>query len=222
MDVQDYFGGIDIYLFDQLQKGRLSKGMKLFDIGCGSGRNLIFFMKEGYDVYGIDTNKSYINNVRFVAKQLAPDLPDDNFRLESFSKISFDNSQFDFVICSAVLHYASDENEFYTWLKEAWRVLKVDGTFFCRLASTIGIEDKITNLEGRRYHLPDGSDRFLVDQNLLVKLTEQLNGEFIEPIKTTNVQNMRSMTTWVLRKIDERTKTDPRLHESRGISLFRE
>lgn len=68
------------------------------------------------------------------------------------------------------------------------------------LASTIGMEDRIRLVEGRRYHLPDGSDRFLVDAAMLQRVTAALGGDFIEPIKTTVVENMRAMTTWVVRK----------------------
>jgi tellurite methyltransferase len=85
-------------------------------------------------------------------------------------------------------------------VNEMWRVLRPEGIFFARLASTIGIENLIRLIEGRRYHLPDGSDRFLVDEAMLRQTTVALGGEFLEPIKTTVVENMRSMTTWVLRK----------------------
>jgi hypothetical protein len=48
--------------------------------------------------------------------------------------------------------------------------------------------------------LPDGSERYLVDEALLTELAEQLGGQLADPLKTTVVQNQRSMTTWVLRK----------------------
>jgi hypothetical protein len=81
-----------------------------------------------------------------------------------------------------------------------WRALKKDGLLFVRLASLIGIEDKIELINGRRFQLPDGSERFLVDEELLIEATNQLGGILIEPIKTTNVQNLRCMTTWIIRK----------------------
>jgi hypothetical protein len=81
-----------------------------------------------------------------------------------------------------------------------WSVLKPGGIFFARLASTIGMEQQVTLIEGRRYHLPDGSDRFLVDEAMLKRVTASLGGEFIEPIKTTIVETLRAMTTWVVRK----------------------
>lgn len=85
-------------------------------------------------------------------------------------------------------------------LDEMWRVLKPNGIFFSRLASTIGIEDRIKHKHGRWYLLPDGSERFLVDESMLVAATDRLGAKLIEPIKTVNVQNQRCMTTWCLRK----------------------
>ena len=81
----------------------------------------------------------------------------------------------------------------------SWRVLKPGGLFFCRLASSIGIEDQVERIEGRRYKLPDGSIRYLVDEGMLHSFTER-PGELVDPLKTTVVQNQRSMTTWVVRK----------------------
>ena len=107
---------------------------------------------------------------------------------------------FDMVLSSAVLHFARDEAQWQAMVDEMWRVLKPGGLFFARLASTIGIEDKVKLIEGRRYHLPDGSDRFLVDEAMLKRVTATIGGEFIEPIKTTVVENLRAMTTWVVRK----------------------
>ena len=127
MDVHEYFGGIDIYLFDQIQKGTFKKGMKILDIGCGNGRNLIYFMRNGYDVYGVDNSTTFIKNCKFLTKQLNPKLSEDNFRVESLDKLLFDDATFDAIISSAVLHFAEDDNQFKTWLKESWRVLKVGG-----------------------------------------------------------------------------------------------
>jgi hypothetical protein len=83
---------------------------------------------------------------------------------------------------------------------EMWRVLEPGGIFFARLASSIGIEEQIKQIEGRRYHLPDGSDRFLVDEEMLHDKTVSLGGEWLEPLKTVVVQKMRSMSNWCLRK----------------------
>lgn len=187
--LQRQFGNIDIYLFDQILRGRIAPGMTIFDAGCGSGRNLVYFFKEGYEVYGADADAEAIAH-----------LPADRFRCEPLEKMSFPNSFADVVIASAVLHFAGSYKQFEAMLEGAWRVLKPGGLFFCRLASSIGIERQVVRTEGRRFHLPDGSERYLADEALLLDLTDRLGGRLADPLKTTVVQNQRSMTTWVVKK----------------------
>jgi tellurite methyltransferase len=200
INLQKCFGGIDIYLFDQLLKGRIVPGMRVLDAGCGTGRNLVYLLQSGFEVFGVDESGEALAQTRRVATELAPDLPSDNFRVEPVEKMSYPDAGFNVVLSSAVLHFARDEGHWQSMVREMWRVLKPGGIFFARLASSIGIEDKIMSIDGRRYHLPDGSERFLVNEAMLISVSAALGGQFIEPIKTTVVQNMRSMTTWVLRK----------------------
>ncbi len=194
--LQEQFGGIDIYLFDQLLRGRIVPGMRVLEAGCGMGRNLVYFIREGYEVFGADADLRAIENVR----RLAPALPSQNLRVEPVEAMSFPEGFADVVISSAVLHFARDDEQFHGMLCGTWRVLKPGGLLFCRLASSIGMEGQIRLISGRRFLLPDGSERYLVDEALLLQLTEQLGGRFLDPLKTTVVQNQRSMTTWVMRK----------------------
>ena len=205
--LQELFGGIDIYLFDQLLKGRFVPGMWVLDAGCGTGRNLVYFLQKGYEVFGVDQSAEAISQMRRLAGTLAPHLPAENFRIEVVEKMSWESATdgashngFDLVISSALLHFARDEEHWQAMVNEMWRVLKTGGILFARLASTIGMDKQVELIEGRRYHLPDGSDRFLVDEEMLRNVTASLGGEFIEPIKTTIVENLRAMTTWVLIK----------------------
>lgn len=200
INLQEWFGQIDVYLFDQLLKGRLTPQMRVLDAGCGGGRNLIYFLRSGFHVCGVDRSSEAIAHVRLLAATLAPRLPAGNFRVESVESMSFADSGFDVVISSAVLHFARDEEHWRSMVKEMWRVLKRGGMLFARLASVIGVEDQIERIEGRRYVLPDGSDRFLVDERLLMSATDALGGQMLEPLKTVVVRNMRSMSTWCLRK----------------------
>jgi ubiquinone/menaquinone biosynthesis C-methylase UbiE len=134
-----------------------------------------------------------------MAATLAPSLAAENFRIEPVEAMSFPDDFADVVISSAVLHFAGSDEQFREMLKSSWRVLKQGGLFFCRLASTIGLEGAV-RLAGRRFLLPDGSERYLVDEQMLMRLTTELGGLLLDPLKTTVVQNQRSMTTWVLRK----------------------
>jgi SAM-dependent methyltransferase len=187
--LEEQFGGIDIYLFDQLLRGRIAPGQRILDAGCGGGRNLVYLLRAGYEVFGVDSDE------RAIAK-----LPADNFRAEPIEAMSFADAFADVVIVSAVLHFAESDDHFLAMLNGAWRVLKPGGLFFCRLASSIGIENRIQPVGEGRYLLPDGSERYLVDETKLLNLTEQLGGRLLDPLKTTVVQNQRSMTTWVVRK----------------------
>jgi len=200
LTLQEQFGQIDIYLFDQLLKGRISSGMRILDTGCGSGRNLVYLLREGYEVYAADSDAGAVDSVRSLARMFAPALPESNFRVEAVEGMSFDDACADVVISNTVLHFARDDAHFESMLHGSWRVLKPGGLFFCRLGSSIGMESRIEHIEGRRYKSPDRSERYLVDEALLGSITDQLGGELADPLKTTVVQNQRSMTTWVLRK----------------------
>jgi tellurite methyltransferase len=198
--LQEQFGHIDVYLFDQLLRGRISPGMRILDAGCGSGRNLVYLLREGYEVYAADADAQGVESVRRMARMLAPALPASNFRVEAVESMSFDDACADVVISNAVFHFAADDAQFTAMLQGSWRVLKPGGLFFCRLASTIGMESQFERTQGRRFRSPDGAERYLVDEALLCSLTTRLGGELADPLKTTVVQNQRAMTTWVVRK----------------------
>jgi tellurite methyltransferase len=199
-DLSTLFGQIDIYLFDQVLRGRIAPGVTVLDAGCGHGRNLVFFLRQGYDVLAVDPDPVAIHEVRTLAGRLAPRLPASNFRAEALESSSFPDRCADVVLSSAVLHFARDEAHFRAMLDGTWRLLKREGLFFCRLASSIGMEQLFSPLGGRRFTLPDGTERFLVDEPYLLRLTSELNGTLLDPLKTTVVQDRRCMTTWVLRR----------------------
>jgi SAM-dependent methyltransferase len=194
------FGAIDIYLFDQLLRGRIAPGMRILDAGCGGGRNLIYLLREGYEVFAVDSDPRAVASVRQLAASLAPQLPPDNFRVEPIEAMSFPAGFADVVLSSAVLHFARDDEHFLAMLRSTWRTLKPGGIFFCRLASSIGMENQVRSVEGRRCVLPDSSERYLVDAELLYRLTAEMGGRLLDPLKTTVVQDQRSMTTWVAGK----------------------
>ena len=202
-NLRELFGDIDIYLFDQIMKGRFAPGAAILDAGCGYGRNMPYFLQNGYRMYGVDSSSEAIAQVRLMAEAMSPQSPAERFCAAFVDKMPFDNNYFDGVICNAILHFAQDEEHFERMVLEIWRVLKPGGIFFARLASTIGIESRVIPLAGqgaRRVHLPDGSDRFLVDEAMLKNWTARLRGSFLESIKTVNVENQRCMTNWVLKK----------------------
>ena len=205
-DLEAHFGPIDIYLFDQLLRGQIAPGMRVLDAGCGSGRNLIYLLKAGYDITAVDADAGAVAAVRRLAAEITPEFPPDRIRQEPLESLSFPDASFDVVICSAVLHFARDDAQFEAMVRGMWRVLKPGGIFFARLASNIGMEGRMRHLGNHRYLLPDGTERYLVDEGRLVDLTRALGGVMLDPLKTTIVQDQRCMTTWVVRKLASKTQ----------------
>lgn len=200
MNEIDRFGGIDIYLFDQIQKGRIRPGDRVLDAGCGHGRNLVYLLRSGVDVWAVDSDPDAIAEVRRLAHRLAPAQPADRYRIEPVEQMSFADGTFTVVLSSAVVHFARDASQFGAMVREMWRVLASGGMFFCRLASTIGMEGRVQAVSEGKFCLPDGTIRFLVDEATLLDWTARLDGRLLDPLKTTVVQDQRSMTTWVVRK----------------------
>ena len=199
---RELFGNIDVYLFDQILRERIVPGMTILDAGCGTGRNLHYFLREGYDTYALDPEPDRIEAVRSLAREIGrgPNTDPERYRVEALEDWTFPEQFAHTVICNAVLHFATSKDHFQAMLGGAWRPLGRGGVFFCRLASSIGIERTIQPKGDGVYRLPDGTNRYLVDEQSLLTLTESLGGELLDPIKTTNVQGLRCMTTWVVRK----------------------
>ena len=197
--LREQFGELDVYLFDQLLRGRIAQGMRVLDAGCGSGRNLVFLLREGFDVWGVDESADAVAQTRQLAARLAPRLPADRFRVEHVERMSLADASVDAVISSAVLHFARDDEHWLAMVREMWRVLAPGGVLFARLATSVGQPD-LEPLGGRRFVMPDGSARYLVDHETLIETTDRLGGSLLDPIRSTVVHGLRSMGTWVARK----------------------
>jgi tellurite methyltransferase len=198
-ELRALFGDIDIYLFDQLARGRFDARRRVLDAGCGGGRNLPYFLARGFEVFAIDEAPGAASNVAALFARLAPHLPPDNVRTGPVEQLPWPDASMDAVIASALLHFARDRAHFDAMMADLWRVLAPGGLFFARLATSIGLESDLPAPVGR-VRLPDGSDRFVVDLPTLLDVTATLGGRLLDPVKTTNVQDQRCMTTWVMEK----------------------
>jgi tellurite methyltransferase len=194
--LQKLLGHTDIYLLDQIMKGRYRQTDIILDAGCGRGRNLHWFLKEGIEIYGIDQQAAAINELE-VANPL---LPAERFQSYPVEHLPFKTNFFDHVISSAVLHFANSVSQFQAMLIEMVRVLKPGGSLFIRMTSDIGIEEKVKLIGDGVYLIPDGSTRFLLTRSLLTHILQQYPLSFIEPFKTVNVDDTRCMSTLVFQK----------------------
>lgn len=196
--IQEQFGQIDIYVFDQILRGNIAPGMRILDAGCGHGRNLVHLLRQGAEIFALDGNPESVDYVRQLAAALAPTLPRENFQAGFIEKMPFPDAFADVVLCNSVLHFARDDAHFRAMLAELWRVLRPGGLLFTRLGSRIGMD--FPHLRGNIYSIGDGQEWFLVDEQMLLRFTAELGGSLVDPLKTTIVQDYRCMTTWVLRK----------------------
>ncbi len=198
ISIQEQFGQIDIYVFDQILRGNIAPGMTILDAGCGYGRNLVHLLREGCKIFALDADPEGVAHVRELASILAPTLPPENFQTGAIEQMPFPDAFADVVLCNSVLHFARDDQHFRAMLAELWRVLRPGGLLFTRLGSRIGMD--FPRVRGNIYSIGDGSEWFLVDERMLLDLTEELRAVMVDPLKTTIVQDYRCMTTWVLRK----------------------
>jgi len=187
--------GIDIYLLDQILKERYQQNDVILDAGCGSGRNLKWFYDNKFTVYGLDSLESRIEEVKEKYTE-----QHSNFSVQNLDQLQFENQFFDHVICSAVLHFAQNTQQFKRMVAELFRVLKPGGSLFIRMTSNFGIEDKVQSISDGVYYLPDTTNRFLLTSDLVAYLKETFSFTYLEPLKTVNVNNMRCMSTLVLKK----------------------
>lgn len=172
--------------------------MRVLDAGCGYGRNLVHLLREGCEVFALDANPEGVEHVRQLSASLQTGLPPANFQVGPIEQMPFRSEFADVVLCNSVLHFARDEDHFRAMLAELWRVLKPGGMLFCRLGSRIGMD--FERVRANIFVVGDGSQWFLVDEEMLLDLTEEMDAVLVDPLKTTIVQDYRCMTTWVLRK----------------------
>jgi tellurite methyltransferase len=198
LSVQEQFSQIDIYVFDQILRGNIGAGMRVLDAGCGYGRNLVHLLRERCEVFALDADAEGVDHVRQLSASLMTGLPAENFQLGSIERMPFPDDFADVVICNSVLHFARNDQQFQAMLMGLWRVLKPGGMLFCRLGSRIGMD--FEQLRGNIFKVGDGSRWYLVDEEMLLNWTDELNAVLVDPLKTTIVQDFRCMTTWVMRK----------------------
>ncbi len=194
-EINNEIGDIDIFLLDLVLKGKLKQEMKILDAGCGSGRNLFYFLKQGFDVIGIDSHESEVIAANFLSRSLGRG---EVCSQAIITEISFENNSFDFIVCSRVLHFAESQSEFESMLAQLARVLQTNGLLYLSMDSMIGMESKVMKMDNEKFQFPDGSVRFMLSESILSDIEMDWNHEF-HP-RTINFNNEHSETVLILRK----------------------
>ena len=134
-NIQWLLGQTDIYLVDQIMKDRYKPGDIILDAGCGGGRNMYWFLQNGFTIKGIDNSRVAIEELKDKYRDLS-----DNFKVAAVESSGFSDNHFNHIICSAVLHFAKNTVHFNSMLLEMLRILKPGGTLFIRMTSDNMIE----------------------------------------------------------------------------------
>lgn len=185
--------GIDIYLLDQLMKGRISDSSKILDAGCGTGRNSLALERFGCkEITAIDSNETAIDNLGQLSSNISISLSN----IEEFTT----EEKFDFIICNAVLHFAESHNHFHAMIHSLCNCMHSDTILFIRMTSNFAISSTFQVDENGVANLGDGSQRYLLDNTRIDELKSKHYLKLIEPLKTVNVDNLRCMSTLILQK----------------------
>ncbi len=194
-------GNIDIYLLDQILKGRFNKDQKILDAGCGEGRNLVYFLREGYQVFGVDSNPIAVQMARIQAQTIQKDYDIHRFQTALVEDMPFHKEAVDVLVSSAVLHFAKGTAHFYKMMDEMMRVLKPGGLLFLRMATGFGgMTEAAASTGDGVYLLPDGSKRFLLMEALLGEVQDRYGLHHLEAPKSVLVHGKRSMGVFMMQK----------------------
>lgn len=109
------------------------KYKKILDLGCGTGRNSLFFAQHGFQVFSADIARKPTDILR--NKLDSKNISNVDVYNFGFEDILFENDFFDGIICTSVLHHAKLEN-IRRGIEEIYRVLKPEGCLICDMLST--------------------------------------------------------------------------------------
>jgi 2-polyprenyl-3-methyl-5-hydroxy-6-metoxy-1,4-benzoquinol methylase len=192
MKLLQQLNNIDLYLLDQVQKGRITQDSKILDAGCGVGRNSKFFIEHGFSIKGFDPMAERIEEFLEVYPKCSEDYTVST--IEAYPR----DLKFDFIICNAVLHFAASHEHFQLMMSSMKELLAENGILFIRMTSDFARESSYWPNADGRVDLPDGTNRYLLNKEQLKKALLSNKLKYIEPLKTVNVNNERCMSTLVL------------------------
>jgi len=197
-------GNIDIYLLDQILKGRFTPEMRILDAGCGEGRNLIYLLQSGFQVFGVDQDPRAIQMARTYARTLQPNYDLLRFQVAPVEDMPFHRGAFQAIISSAVLHFARSTSHFHEMFDEMMRILEPEGILILRMTTGFGgMKDASKNIKEGVFLLPDGSKRFLLTATLLEEIMQKHRLAFLEDPKSVLVHNKRAMGVFIMKKLAE-------------------
>ena len=177
----------------------ISKNNKVLDLGCGEGRDAIYFLDKGYNVFAVDYSKTVIE----MCNKITQNKYKDKFRNFDLIKDKMEE-KFDFIYSVAVLHlFITKEHRdtFLTFIKEH---LKENGRcLLCVLGD--GVESYSSNIEDsfknvNRIVMNNGTKLNIAATSCRVVNWEELESEIIN-------NNLMIEKKWISTEIPEFTNS---------------
>ena len=106
---------------------------RLLELGCGQGRDSIFFASNGLDVYAVDSSKVAIENIK--QKMRGKNICLHLSHFEVRQALPFDSSHFDAVYSHMFYNMRFIDEELKFLFKESSRVLKNNGLLYFSVRS---------------------------------------------------------------------------------------
>ena len=154
----------------------LKHGARILDMGCGPGRDLLFFKQNGFSVSGIDNAGKFVNFAR--------EYSGCSVSLMDFREVSFSEEFEGIWACASLLHLNKDELQ--NVLERSVKALKPEGVFYMSF--------KYGSFEGIR----NGRYFLFLDENAFRKIIKDINNiSILEMWKTPDLRENRNNEYWL-------------------------
>ncbi|MEM6735448.1 MAG: methyltransferase domain-containing protein [Bacteroidota bacterium] len=193
-DINNYFGDMDLFLIDAILKGKIPQEGKVLDIGCGEGRNGIFFINEEYEYLGIDQNASRISLIDYLSKSSKTAIA--RFQVGRMQEIDL-SEEFDVIICSRILHFAENEQDFQLIWRNIVQHLNTQGVLYFSMDSAM-IGQEVKAKGNGKYEFQDGHISYALNPSLYEYMLKGFSE--LEYLKTVIYNNKRINSFGLLRK----------------------
>jgi len=195
-------GNADLILIDQILKNRFHKQMKILDAGCGEGRNMVYFIKNDFRIYGIDANVDAIRLAKLYCRSLNNTFEVENIQNFAIEQNPFPDHFFDAIICLNVLHSAKNQNDFFLWFEQLFRMLHSRGFLLLSLQSQIGVSQNHQQDDPNGRNNMGNENFYLLTENVLQEILKLDFLKTIENTKTILIDNKKSHTYLFLERSD--------------------
>jgi cyclopropane fatty-acyl-phospholipid synthase-like methyltransferase len=171
-----------------VQETYLDKGQTLLELGCGNGRDAIFFAEKGQRVSALDLSPQTIQDLS------AMDIPNAEFFCQDFSELS-SFPEFDYVYSRFTLHSIDEETE-QALFQQLPQVVSKGGLLLMEARSLK--DEKLDKVFG------SGHFRRYLDFEATVKKIKKLNFRVLEKTESQGLAPYKDEDPFLMRVVAEK------------------